>query len=467
MSLPLRKLALKQRLAPVKPRNKQLPYNHSLPSIFSQLPNSSTVHNLFFSQDEATVKHLKFNPLSNKLFCDNDFKIRFNIDNNVDSIRQRHGIKKKITPEEFYRDNGNAESSNNKDEIAFKNENTLMQTDANGNLISHIEKKFMDKLSKDKSEMNAIKERKLKIENEILTITKQIEDITFDISILENGSGLLASRTPSNGNNGLGLSSNGDDTVCQTQNEPSSVKKAKGSGNAKMDMFILKTMQVQELKTKVQKRMQLQSTKEELSHKVTQLKAELNEVKLQFAQSKMKINETTAQLMDHYKQLLYEGLDVRTEGLTWIIKAIWNLGEDVPIEFFPSFLDFNAVDYLFTVAHKSIEINTLNEKINTIKRGLRESMTQVTPIDSKRSDKGNNVVDSSSAGKTDEFFRTSIFPIKNKRMIKALSMSNIYIPQKKDANNNEMTMKKINLMIQNSKKKLNDNVLSFVDKLEE
>ena len=465
LPLPFKKLALKQRLAPLKPRNKQLPYNHSLPSIFTQLPNSSTVHNLFYSQDEATVKHLKFNPLSNKLFCDNDFKIRFNIDNNVESIRQRHGIKKKITPEEFYRDNGNADNNNN-DEIAFKNENTLMQTDANGNLISHIEKKFMDKLSKDKNEMNIIKDQKLKIENEIVNITKQIDDIHFDITLLDNGSNLLLTNKPPNN----GISNNDEDTLCQTQNE-SLNRKGKvinnNNTNNKMDMFIIKTMQAQELKTKVKKRMQLQSTKEELTYKLTQLKGELNDVKIKFTQSKIKINETTTQLMDHYKQLLYEGLDVRTEGLTWIIKAIWNLGEDVPIEFFPSFLDFNAVDYLFTVAHKSIEISKLNEKINTIKRGLRESMisSQDVVIESKRSDKGNGV-DSSSV-KTDEFFRTSIFPIKNKRMIKALSMSNIYIPQKKDKSNNEMTIKQINLMIQNSKKKLNDNVLSYVDKLEE
>ena len=471
--LPFKKLTLKHRLAPLKPRNKQLSYNHSLPSIFTQLPNASTVHTLFFSQDEATVKHLKFNPLSNKLFCDNDFKIRFNIDNNVEAIRQRHGIKKKITPEEFYRDNGNADSnSNSNEEVAFKNENTLMQTDANGNLISHVEKKFMDKLTKDKNEMNVIKEHKCKVENEIVNITKQIDDINFDLTLLDNGSSLFTTnKLPNVGSNGGSINSNNDeDGICQTQNESSNRKlKSNNTNNNtnmnKLNMFIIKTLQAQEMKTKVKKRMQLQTTKDDLTIKLSKLKTELTDIKTKFTQSKLKITETTSQLMDHYKQLLYEGLDVRTEGLTWIIKAMWNLGEDVPIEFFPSFLDFNAVDYLFTVAHKSIEINKLNEKINMIKRGLRESMLlsqDNNVIESKRTEK----IDSSSS-KTDEFFRTSIFPIKNKRMIKALSMSNIYIPQKKEKNNNELTIKQINLMIQNSKKKLNDNVLSYVDKLEE
>ena len=480
--LPFKKLALKHRLAPLKPRNKQLSYNHSLPSIFTQLPNASTVHTLFFSQDEATVKHLKFNPLSNKLFCDNDFKIRFNVDNNVEAIRQRHGIKKKITPEEFYRDNNNADSnSNSNDEVAFKNENTLMQTDANGNLISHVEKKFMEKLTKDKNEMNVIKEHKCKVENEIVNITKQIDDINFDLTLLDNGSSLLTtnklpniggSSSNSNSNNN---SNNDEDGICQTQNDSSNRKLKSTSTNTntninanmnKLNMFIIKTLQAQEMKTKMKKRMQLQTTKDDLTIKLSQLKTELTDIKTKFTQSKLKITETTSQLMDHYKQLLYEGLDVRTEGLTWIIKAMWNLGEDVPIEFFPSFLDFNAVDYLFTVAHKSIEINNLNEKINTIKRGLRESMLlsqdNNNVIESKRTEK----VESSSS-KTDEFFRTSIFPIKNKRMIKALSMSNIYMPQKKEKNNNELTLKQINSMIQNSKKKLNDNVLNYVDKLEE
>ena len=50
--------------------------------------------------------------------------------------------------------------------------------------------------------------------------------------------------------------------------------------------------------------------------------------------------------MTHYETLLYKGDEVRNEGLVWIIKAIWNLGENVPMSFIPPFLDFQSIEFL-------------------------------------------------------------------------------------------------------------------------
>ena len=45
------------------------------------------------------------------------------------------------------------------------------------------------------------------------------------------------------------------------------------------------------------------------------------------------------ELSNYYHNLLYEGLDVRQEGLCWIIKAIWQIGANVQLTYLPTFLD--------------------------------------------------------------------------------------------------------------------------------
>ena len=51
--------------------------------------------------------------------------------------------------------------------------------------------------------------------------------------------------------------------------------------------------------------------------------------------------------MQYYKEILLKGKNVKNDGLVWIIKTIWYLGENVPISFMPPFLDFDSIEYLF------------------------------------------------------------------------------------------------------------------------
>ena len=64
--------------------------------------------------------------------------------------------------------------------------------------------------------------------------------------------------------------------------------------------------------------------------------------------------------MKHYEEMLYIGKEVRSEGLIWIIKAMWKLGQNVPMSFMPTFLDFKSIEYLF----KSIDFCSFLYKIN-------------------------------------------------------------------------------------------------------
>lgn len=62
-----------------------------------------------------------------------------------------------------------------------------------------------------------------------------------------------------------------------------------------------------------------------------------------------KLKEVKTNLLTHYHKLLTEGLDTRKDGLIWIIKAIWGLGQKVISSHLPIFLDETSIAYLFKV----------------------------------------------------------------------------------------------------------------------
>ena len=69
------------------------------------------------------------------------------------------------------------------------------------------------------------------------------------------------------------------------------------------------------------------------------LQDQKNNLNLDKKEIKNKINESKKKLIKLYHISLYEGLDFRHEGLSSVIRAIWNMGVDVNIKFMPSYLD--------------------------------------------------------------------------------------------------------------------------------
>jgi hypothetical protein len=100
----------------------------------------------------------------------------------------------------------------------------------------------------------------------------------------------------------------------------------------------------------------------------------LNKINLELEEIKKKEKKITNRLMTFYKELLYKGKNVKKDGLVWIIKAMWNLGENVPMSFMPEFLDFDSIDYLFKLAHKQLEIEMCHKRIKEIKLNLKNKI---------------------------------------------------------------------------------------------
>ena len=67
-------------------------------------------------------------------------------------------------------------------------------------------------------------------------------------------------------------------------------------------------------------------------------------------------------------------MEYRQEGLVWLIRAIWNLNEDVILSYLPNFLDETAIDYLFSIARKELEIIDLQKYIEERKKSFHEEL---------------------------------------------------------------------------------------------
>ena len=61
----------------------------------------------------------------------------------------------------------------------------------------------------------------------------------------------------------------------------------------------------------------------------------------------------------HYSNLLKEGKDTRSEGLEWIVKALWKLKQNIEKSRFPIFLDEKSIECILTLAKKTKELEEM------------------------------------------------------------------------------------------------------------
>ena len=72
----------------------------------------------------------------------------------------------------------------------------------------------------------------------------------------------------------------------------------------------------------------------------------LEEIDNESKELRKKIGMVKATQTKHYYELLKEGSDTRSEGLKWIVIALWKVGETVTFDHFPKFLDEESSQFL-------------------------------------------------------------------------------------------------------------------------
>jgi hypothetical protein len=245
-------------------------------------------------------------------------------------------------------------------EIKIRNVNqprasVLLTNQANLKKMENIlNEDFMERESKELQE----KIKQLQSENRryvttSLNIQNEIQKLVVELDFLENFSKYTD-------NNNLKL-----ETL-----------KKKNKTNEDLEIFHLALTQAAKIKDKrdeeissiKNKLKSLEQTKIENRNKIKSCKETITKMKEQLDILKNK-------LLLHYHQLLNDGKDTRNEGITWIIKAIWNLGSNVIISYMPNFLDESLINFIFTSAEKDLELEKLSSHIEETKRKLKFSLS--------------------------------------------------------------------------------------------
>jgi len=96
----------------------------------------------------------------------------------------------------------------------------------------------------------------------------------------------------------------------------------------------------------VEKRNEIKIKKE----KKANLRKKLDKLETEQGKIQSELHSVTTKLMYYYHKILNEWVDIRNEGLIWVIKAVWNLGHPILPGYLPNFLEEKTVVYLFDVS---------------------------------------------------------------------------------------------------------------------
>jgi len=86
---------------------------------------------------------------------------------------------------------------------------------------------------------------------------------------------------------------------------------------------------------------------------------------------KKNIKLVIQRLENHYYDLLLEGKDTRSTGITWLMLSIWKLGSEVYMSYMPKFLDNKLIEYFFLRSHKEIELLRARKLLNELRELVR------------------------------------------------------------------------------------------------
>ena len=351
----------------------------------------------YFQKKLETKKNLP--PISKIVNSNNNFrKVKINSNNkNNNNIRSNTYNKKRNTVESKRKinleDKNNSpikgvfinNSSNNINQY-----NTLSpiklkdKSDLNNKEIFNMEKivselkakntSYLNKLNNITTEKN-LEEKIKKLNNENLNFKenidktqKSINNLNIDISDAKSQISVINIKKDKLNKNYQKLISN------NIFDDPTSnvvlIHKAENNEIIKANTFVYETKlkeyqsEIEYIQTNIifNKTEEISNIKSSLENILTKLNKNCDEIK-----------SIKKKLIVHYHKILIEGTDTRSEGLSWVILAIWNIGYDVIIEYFPDYLDKYCIDYLFSIAKKKIELIDIEDNLLQLREMLKIS----------------------------------------------------------------------------------------------
>ena len=354
---------------------------------------------LFINSSQSNIRHAFSKKIPVSFFQDNEVNIvrNLNIENETDffaNLFPKGNIEINMMNEEELLTGSENNKTNKVNLPKIKNItiDTILESEKRLNLNkkismrnmanNHLEKEMHDNLKEIKTKINDLQNRKIELYKNFDLKTKQIKDIHFDLDVLKIG------KSETTLNNILDLNINAlstnkkEDSKNMTNSSQGTNPERKEIKNQKQ---LLKPLfgknkyedKIQGLKMLYLAKKENEEKKAENERKLIKLKEEnekiskeVKEIRNELIELKLKENDYEQKLMSHYEGLLYQGRDTRNDGLIWIIKSMWKLGKNVPMQYIPSFLDFRAIEFLFKLANKSIELENNKNLLNKTKKDL-------------------------------------------------------------------------------------------------
>ncbi len=332
----------------------------------------------------------------------------------------------------------NKEVNNKRIGINFETEKKLTKEQQQEEIRSNQSREFFiryemmknEKIMEDeilylKKEVEKLKKEKDDISQKMIYTLKQIHNDEMEISFLNSDEffhKLISERLE---NHFIHIEERKSQFSITPSKKSFQKKKSKKDNN---DTFYLKTLQLKEQTTRNNKKKEVEETLKLNLEKLKMYKLDLEKLKEEYKKKKIILDSKIKYLSDYYHKKLYEGIDIRNEGLIWIMKAIWNLDQEIILSYFPTFLDQISIDYLFEVAHRSVIINKIKNEIQNYRKELDiqfEIINKQNKFDNQRT-----------------LFRTSIQGKLNSKSLPKIKLNQIQIAEK-NINQSNVTIKNI------------------------
>ena len=385
------------------------------------------------------------------------------------------------------------------------------------NLANNIlEKELYTNLKEIRNEYNDKKKKKKELYDNYIKITKKINSINLDLQIMEmkNTDGFLNkvielqskqceidrmqrekkqleyrlnqqvintmnSKIP-NMMQGLIATNNtsGLNYINETTNKNAKLSKQNSGDKTEEKMKKMQSMFLAKKEQEEQKNEKIRQIKK-YEDDLKEINIEINSLNKELSELKGKDIDLVDKLMKHYQALLFRGKDTRNEGLIWIIKSIWSLGKDVPMQFIPKFLDFNAIEFLFRLANKTIELENKKKNLNENKKNLNIKMHNLYHFNDNENKNDNNSISkkyfndpsnirSSFAFKTNLIKQNSVLrnSIKQSHFVKSYIHSNIDDDEEEHNKKEPNTFKEISMIMKKKNNNFDIGKISGMDDIE-
>ena len=108
--------------------------------------------------------------------------------------------------------------------------------------------------------------------------------------------------------------------------------------------------------------------KNEIKNEMNKRDDKIKKISKELSKAKNYLNEHIQSLSDYYYQILKKGIDVRRNGLSWVVIKLMELNAFIDYQHFPNFLDMHQIEYLMKIGAKIYEVKELIKLFQLLKQ---------------------------------------------------------------------------------------------------